>query len=127
MTDKQEKQIAVYMKNLGISREEAIELLQDDDDIDHDKEKAFDLPKEKLKEVTKSCGKREYKKDPNRKKQERPKDTIKIGIIAELAKYLKGRYSDVAITNESKLITFTYEGDTYEIDLKRKRKEKGKV
>ena len=37
------------MKSLDITREEALEIIQDDDDIDHDKPKDFDLTEEQLK------------------------------------------------------------------------------
>lgn len=110
------------MKSLDISREEAIEVLQDDADIDKGKKKDFDLSKEQEKEVKKSLGKREYKKDPNKKRKERPKDEIKIKMVAEFAEMLKNKgFSDVNITNESKIITFLNENDTFELNLIRKR------
>ena len=46
-----EKRIAELMKALDISREEAIEVLQDDDDIEHGKPKDFDLSEEKKKYI----------------------------------------------------------------------------
>lgn len=110
------------MKSLDISREEAIEVLQDDADIDKGKKKDFDLSKEQEKEVKKSLGKREYKKDPNKKRKERPKDEIKIKMVAEFAEILKNMgFSDVNVTNESKIITFLNENDTFELNLIRKR------
>lgn len=117
-----EQKIIQLMKSLDISREEAIEVLQDDADIDKGKKKDFDLSKEQEKEVKKSLGKREYKKDPNKKRKERPKDEIKIKMVAEFAEMLKNMgFSDVNITNESKIITFLNENDTFELNLIRKR------
>lgn len=123
----QEQKILQLMKSLDISRHEAIEVLQDDADIDKGKKKDFDLSKEKEQEVKKSLGKREYKKDPNKKRAERPKDEIKIKMIAEFAKMLKNMgYFNINITNESKIITFQHENDIFELNLIRKRPKKGR-
>lgn len=124
MNDREQK-IIQLMKNLDISREEAIEVLQDDADIDKGKKKDFDLSKEQERAARASTGKREYKKDPNKKRKERPKDEIKIKMVAEFAEMLKNMgFCDINITNESKIITFQHENDTFELNLIRKRTKK---
>lgn len=120
----QEQKILNLMKSLDISRQEAIEVLNDDADIDHGKKKDFDLPKEQVQQATASTGKRQYKRDPNKKRKERPKDEIKIKMVAEFAEMLKNLgYSDVNITNESKIITFKHENADFELNFIRKRQK----
>lgn len=120
-----EKRIQQLMKSLDVTRAEAIEILQDDMDIDKGKKKDFDLPKEQERQVRATTGKREYKKDPNKKRAERQKDEIKIKMIAEITEMLKKLgYNDINITNPTKIITFTKENDTFEINLIRKRAKK---
>ena len=54
----------------------------------------------------------------------KPKDDIKINIVADLAEYLKTKYENVDITNESKLITFTVNNEQYKLDLTKTRIKK---
>ncbi len=63
-----EEAIAKLMKKLDISREEAIEVLRDDEDIEHGKEKSFDLTPEQL------AASRKYKNPL--------KNHVKYGIFA---------------------------------------------
>ena len=62
-----------------------------------------------------------------KKKTQRPPDVDKIDLIKGIADYLETcGYDNVHIINESKLIGFDLGFDSYEVDLKRKRKPKAK-
>jgi hypothetical protein len=56
---------------------------------------------------------------------ERAKNLTKIGIIAELFKFISENLTETAeITNESKIIEFSYGGKQYKLDLVERRKPK---
>ena len=56
---------------------------------------------------------------------ERAKNLTKIGIIAELFRFITENLTENAeITNESKLIEFSYGGKQYKLDLVERRKPK---
>ena len=58
-------------------------------------------------------------------KKEKPKNLTKIGIVAELFKFINENLTPNAqITNESKIIEFEYEGKQYKLDLIERRKPK---
>lgn len=127
-----EQQINKMMCLLKISREEAIQLIEDDKKIDRGEKMDFDLPPDKLKvarEYTK-CGTRKaptvYNFDTtNRKRKENP---TKASIIAELAQFLtehsENACQDVNITNKERQIAFTIGDNSYELTLVQKRKPK---
>ena len=124
-----EEAIAKLMKKLDISRDEAIEVLRDDEDIEHGKEKSFDLTPEQEKQAKKYANVREHKRKTPATYQwntrERKADTTKEGVIEQISQFLtENGYENVEILNKSKLISFKIGEDTYELDLKRKRKPK---
>ena len=56
---------------------------------------------------------------------ERKKNLTKIGIVAELFKFISENLTETAeITNESKIIEFSYGGKQYKLDLVERRKPK---
>lgn len=124
-----EEQILKMMKTLDISREEAIELINEDKEIDRKKDSQVDddLSAEQKK------AKKQYtnvKRGVNAygKKTERviKPDENKRMIINIIAKALEesGFALNVNITNPQKYISFSIESEDFEIDLKRKRKKK---
>lgn len=125
-------QVEKLMKNLGISEEEALQVLADDKAIDKG-EKLFELSEEQ-KKVAKKMTNFDSK---NRKKpivvgskptNSRAKNATKGGIIAELATFLteNSQFSieNLEILNAERQISFKIGDETYEITLAQKRKPK---
>ena len=122
-----EKQIEALMK-LGLSREEALQTLADDKDIDKGLPKDFDLTKEQLKNVKQytKTGTRKTKDTPT--KRERKENPTKALIIAELFKFL-GENAEISaenleILNKERQIFFKCGENDYELTLTQKRKPK---
>ena len=129
-----EKLIAKHMATLNISREEAIQLIEDDKAIDRGERMAFDLDPETEKMAKKMANVTERKrKTPtvynfdttNKKRKENP---TKSSIIAEIAKFLQenseNACENVNITNPERQISFTIGENSYEFTLVQKRKPK---
>ena len=122
-----EKQIAALMK-LGLSREEALQTLADDADIDKGIAKDFDLNAEQLKvakQYTK-VGTRKTSSTPT--KRERKENPTKALIIAELFKFF-GENAEISaesveILNKERQIFFKCGENDYELTLTQKRKPK---
>ena len=122
-----EKQIQALM-NLGLSREEALQTLADDADIDKGKPKDFDLTAEQLKNV------KQYTKVGTRKtsntpiKRERKENPTKALIIAELFKFFSENAEisaeNLEILNKERQIFFKCGENDYELTLTQKRKPK---
>lgn len=117
------------MLNLGMTEEEAKQVLEDDKKIDHNEKMDFDLTEEQQKIA------KQYTKTGTRKttaysftKRERKTNTTKALIIDELFKFLSENTEisaeSLEILNKEKLISFKIGENTYEIDLKQKRKPK---
>ena len=122
-----EKQIQALMK-LGLSREEALQTLADDADIDKGKPKDFDLSAEQLKNAKQytKVGTRKTSTTPT--KRERKENPTKALIIAELFKFL-GENAEISaenleILNKERQIFFKCGENDYELTLTQKRKPK---
>lgn len=125
-----EKQIEKLMKTLDISREEAIEILNEDKEIDRMtsmNEIDSDISAEHRK-IKKECtnvkkGVNAYGKTTTR---ELKPDENKRAIIKVLEQALidSGIATNVEITNIQKMIAFSIGSENFEIDLKRKRVKK---
>ena len=112
---------------LGCSIAEAEQILIDDKKIDRGQAVDFGLTKEQEKAALKSANVKTHKKPTVYKldKRERKADTTKEGVIQAVFDFLvENGYADCEILNKSKLISFKIADDTYELDLKRKRKPK---
>lgn len=122
-----EKQIQALMK-LGLSREEALQTLADDKDIDQGKPKDFDLSPEQMKNA------KQYTKVGTRKtsatstKRERKANPTKTLIIAELFKFFSENAEisaeNLKILNKERQISFSINSEKYELTLIQKRKPK---
>ena len=124
---KDQKRIDELVDLLGCSMVEAQQIIEDDKKIDKGERVAFDLSKEDEKKALKLANVKEHKKPAVYKfdKRERKADTTKEGVIEQIANFLQENgYESVEITNKSKLIAFKIGEDSYELDLKRKRKPK---
>ena len=122
-----EKQIQALMK-LGMSREEALQTLADDKDIDKGLPKDFDLTAEQLKNAKQytKVGTRKTSTTPT--KRERKANLTKALIIAELFKFL-GENAEISaenleILNKERQIFFKCGENDYELTLTQKRKPK---
>ncbi len=128
MTD-HEKRVDKLVDLLGCSIVEAEQIIADDEKINKNQAVDFGLSKEEEKKALKYANVREHKKPMvlNLTKREKKADITKEGVIQALYDFLsQNNYEDTQILNKSKLISFKIGEDTYELDLKRKRKPKEK-
>jgi hypothetical protein len=124
-----EEKILKLMKSLDITREEALELMEEDrevdrmtkmSDIDNDISEEQKKAKKKYSNVKK--GVNAYGKTTTR---ELKPDENKRLIINTIAKTLEENgFENVEVTNIQKYITFKIGSEVFEIDLKRKRQSK---
>ena len=126
-------QIELFMKNLDISREEAIELLMEDEKIDGMtvKEAESDLTPEQKQAIKKAkSGARSAVNAYGKKVKVTEKvDLAKEAIITEIANFLTRRNDLVTsceVTNKSREISFKADGDSYTLTLVRHRPKKKK-
>lgn len=110
-----EEKISAHIKNLGITRAEAIQLIADDIAIDKGA-KLFELTPEQEKEAKKA---RQADRKPtayNFPKKEKKENTAKREIIQKLAEALTDA-EDVQLVNAEREITFRANGVKYKIVL----------
>ena len=120
-----EKRIASLMKNLGCTREEAIAVIMEDDEIDHmtSKEVNADLTAEQKKAV-KSATKTGTRKTGT-VKRERKVDETKKRLINNYRVLLEGMGATVEPLITEAEMHFTFEGESYTVKLIKHRKSKG--
>lgn len=123
-----EERIAYLMKSLGITREEAIELEEYDDDVNKGKKTEHDLPPEKMKYVQEMTRRVEHRKYGSTHRERKPND-LKIAIMAELAEFLREdaqgqAYEDVELTNISRMMHFRVGDKEFDLQLIEKRPPK---
>lgn len=123
-----EKRIAMLMKKLDITHEEALELEGYDADVNKGKKTQYDLTPEQEKVAKKMTHVTEYAKSASVKRERKPNE-LKEAIVAELANYLaeeaQGQvYEDVTVTNKSRMIAFSVNGKRFELALVEKREPK---
>ena len=120
-----EQRIAMLMKKLNITREEAIELEGYDDDVNHDRKTEHDLTPEQIlivQDMTRHCEHKKYGHVDRKRKQ----NDLKIAIMAELAEFLRedaqGQvYEDVELTNISRMLHFRIDNKEFDLQLIEKR------
>ena len=126
----QEENILKMMRCLDISREEAIQLIEDDKKVDRmkDSEVNADLTKEQQQAVKKA---RQAERAPTAYKftpRERKPNATKGGLIAELHQFLTENSNfateNAEITNKERQIAFKIGEDCVELTLVQKRKPK---
>lgn len=118
----------IIMKNLGLTEEEADELLKADKAIDKGEKMPFDLSKEQ-QEIAKSFTKTgtKTKKAPTVYKFEKKKteNVPKAELIKKLEELLNNEgFIDVKIVNAERLISFSNGDNSFELTLTQKRKPK---
>lgn len=119
-----EKQVNKIMSHLRCSREEALDVIKWDSVIDAGGRTPYDMTKEEEKEAVKIAAVGQKTK-PNYQwtKRERKANPTKGGIIQYLFECLAD-YDNVVITNKERQITFSAEGNNYELTLVQKRPPK---
>lgn len=123
-----ETQKEKLMRVLGISAEEADEVIAYDKAVDKGSKTPYDLTKEQEKEVRKY---RQADRKPTAykfTKRERKPNATKEGLVSELAHFLTENsdfsVENCEITNKSREITFKIGDDTFTWTLVQKRKPK---
>lgn len=116
------------MQKLHITREEAIDLEQYDDDVNHNKKTAHDLTAEQKKNVQEMARKTEHKKYGATHRNHKPNE-LKIAIMSELAEFLRedaqGQpYEEVELTNISRMLHFKIGDKEFDLQLIEKRSPK---
>lgn len=117
-------------KALDLTPQEAQDLLIYDKQVENNERTEFDLSPEKQKIAQKFAhtGTRKKPITFDRKPRQRKPNATKGGIITELAQFLEhnSQFSivDLKVLNSEKLISFKVGENTYELDLKQKRKTK---
>lgn len=111
-----ETRIDLYMKNLGISREEAIALIADDEaDVSVELSKS---QVEVVKEMTRTTG------DKDKRKSTRKPDVDKrelINAMEEMLTYSDIQAENVSIINPEREIQFEFRGALYRLTLAKPR------
>lgn len=121
-----EKRVVSLMKTLQCTREEAISVIMEDEEIDGMtmKEINADLTPEQ-KKAMKDATKTGTKKRTTTAKRERKVDETKKRLINNYRVLLEGMGATVEpLTTEAEM-HFTFEGDSYTVKLIKHRKPKG--
>lgn len=114
-----EKQIELYMKKLGITREEAIQLIKDDEN-----DVSVELTAEQ-KKVVKKMTQGSRKVETEKRTRERKPDDEKREIINTLFNAIVNFGGMPTIVNPEREFTFTLNETTYRITLAKPREKKG--
>ena len=117
-----EERIKLIMKNLECSREEAIQVIKDDEAIDKG-EKMFELSKEQ-KKASKKARSTGTKAETERRPRERKVDNTKRYLINKIAATIKDfeQVERIEITNAGREINFVCGGGKFKVVLSAPRK-----
>ena len=129
-----ERTINDYMKRNKCSREDAIELIKYDCDVEDGKNTEYDLTPEQEQVVQDLRRKVEHKK-PNAVKRERKPNELKEALVVALADFLENECEfdlngeitycgEVEITNKNRMIHFSSNGKEFDLQLIEKRVKK---
>ena len=129
-----EARIAFLMKKLGISREEALDLENYDEDVKKNRKTQYDLTPEQIKNVQDMNRRIDHKKSGPRKVERKPNE-LKEAIVACLAEFLENECEfllneevqycgEVEITNKNRMIHFVAGGKEFDLQLIEKRPPK---
>lgn len=117
--NEKEKTIQLYMSKLDLSREEAEQMWQD--------EQEDNLPEltAEQKAVAKEMAQADRKKENTPRKRERKPDDDKRELIKKLKELLDSTADEVCkVTNPEREIEFNYNNNMYRLTLSKPRKEK---
>jgi hypothetical protein len=119
-------EIKKNMEMLEVNQIEAIQIwLEDEGYLENEEQEAL-CKKAKENRITATIhqASAETAKKKTQKERVKKEDAVKEQIIAEMAQFLSEKYENIQIINETKLILFENEGETFKIDLIRQRKKK---
>ena len=120
-----ETQVERIMKNLGVSKEEALEIIECDKAIDRGEKMDFDLDPQAEKEAKKFANVGTRKTNGEKTERKRKENTTKSALIAEIARFLtENGYENVEITNKERQIALKSGENAFELTLVQKRKPK---
>lgn len=115
-----EKDILKAMKNLDLTREEAIQMLQDDED-----DVTVELTAEQKKVVKKMVQGDRKKETVPRKRERKPDDTKRLLMnVLQTAIESNSLVTDFTITNIEREMTFRYNGELFRVTLSKPREKK---
>ena len=113
------------MKNLHCTKEEALDIIKCDKEIDQGKPMEFDLPKELEKQAKKMANVGTRKTDGKKVERKRKENPTKATLISEIAQFLtENGYENVEITNKERQISLKSGENAFELTLVQKRKPK---
>lgn len=112
------------MKTLNLTKEEAIQVWLEDEGYLENEEQEELCKKAKENRITATIHEASATKKKTQRERVRKENPTKEMVIAEIAKILPNFAENVQVLNVGKLISFTIGENTYEIDLKQKRKPK---
>lgn len=130
-----EKTILDYMKRNKCSREEAIDLIKYDCDVEDGVNTEYDLTEEQKKVVQDMNRKIDHKKHGTVKRERKPNE-LKEALVAALADYLENvceldmpdsgliYCGEVEITNKNRMIHFSCKDKEFDLQLIEKRAKK---
>ena len=110
-----EKLIKSHMEKLGISREQAIELIEEDKRIDRG-EKLYELPKE-LQAGAKKARQADRTPTATKAKREKKVDNDKKYLMSLIAETLTANCEGFEFTNEERECLFYFHDKKYKITL----------
>ena len=120
-----DQRVKDIMKSLDCTEEEALEMLADDDAIDHG-EKLFELTAEqqKVSKAARSVDRKPVEPGAAKQKRERKADQTKRDLIAAIEAALVNVADEAAIeiTNIERQLDFTVEGRRFRVVLSAPRK-----
>ena len=122
-----ETQVEKLMRVLGLTEEEALQVIADDMSIDRGERMSFDLDKETEKQAKKyaNVGTRKSAEKVTKTRKENP---TKATVITEIFKFLNENAEisaeNVVILNKERQISFKIGDNSFELTLTQKRKPK---
>ena len=119
-----DEEIEKSMKVLDISKDEAIEMWLEDEGYLENEEQEELCKKAKENRITATIHDAKDVKKKTQRERVRKENPTKRMVIAEIVKILPDFAENIQVLNVEKLISFTIGDNTYEIDLKQKRKPK---
>ncbi len=126
-----EAHIKNLMKTLNLTREEALEVIEYDQAVNHGEKTKYDLSPEQTAFVQDMTRHRDHKKHGPTVHKRKPND-VKIGIMAMLQDYFANEFeldvndevlycSNVELTNPSRMLHFSIGNKEFDLQLIEKR------
>ena len=120
-----DEDVSRLVKTLKVSEEEAIEIWLEDEGYLENEEQETLCQKAKESRITQTiCQARAEPYKKTQRERVRKENPTKEMVIREIAAILPNFAENVQVLNIGKLISFTIGSESYEIDLKQKRKPK---